>query len=104
MVKVIKPADRDRPASVQSPGMLREAAICGSLTGAEGLWMGVGSNDPGNASLRESLQEICAAKGAFNVRRLWNFMGGKAKREGDGRRIEGIDKRTGAIPCGVTAG
>ncbi len=50
MVKVIKPADRDRPASVQSPGMLREAAICGSLTSAEGLWMGVGSNDPGNAS------------------------------------------------------
>ena len=50
MVKVIKPADRDCPANVQSPGMRREAAISASLTGSEGLWMGVGSNEPGNAS------------------------------------------------------
>lgn len=50
MVKVIKPADRSCPPAVQSPGMRREAAISEAMTGAQGLWMGVGSNEPGNAS------------------------------------------------------
>lgn len=50
MVKVIKPADRSCPPAVQSPGMRREAAISDSMTGSQGLWMGVGSNEPGNAS------------------------------------------------------
>jgi uncharacterized RmlC-like cupin family protein len=50
MVKVIKPAERSCPPAVQSPGMRREAAISEAMTGAQGLWMGVGSNEPGNAS------------------------------------------------------
>lgn len=49
MVKVIRPDDRDLTTS-QTTGMRREAGISGALTGAEGLWMGVGFNEPGQAS------------------------------------------------------
>ena len=49
MVQVIRPADRDQ-GTAQTPGMLREAGVCASTTGAEGIWMGVGSNEPGAAS------------------------------------------------------
>ena len=49
MVVVIKPKDRDA-GTAQTPGMRREAAISNKLTGAEGLWMGVGVNEPGGRS------------------------------------------------------
>lgn len=50
MVKVIRPGDRDCPAAIQTPGMRREAGISAATTGSEGLWMGVGSNEPGATS------------------------------------------------------
>lgn len=46
MVQIIKPGDRDH-ATAQTPGMSREAGVCADLTGAQGLWMGVGHNEPG---------------------------------------------------------
>jgi uncharacterized RmlC-like cupin family protein len=49
MVRVTKPGDRDG-ATTQTPGMRREAAISAGTTGSKGLWMGVGANEPGNAS------------------------------------------------------
>ena len=49
MVLLIGPGDRDH-ATPQTNGMSREAAICASLTGARGLWMGTGTNEPGAAS------------------------------------------------------
>jgi len=49
MVRVIKPGDRDL-STAQTPGMRREAGISGATAGAEGLWMGVAVNDPGQAS------------------------------------------------------
>lgn len=50
MVKVIRPAGRDCPAAVQTPGMRREAGVSAVTTGSEGLWMGVGFNEPGAES------------------------------------------------------
>lgn len=49
MVKVIRPDDRDL-GTVQTPGMRREAGVCGATAGSQGLWMGVAFNDPGQAS------------------------------------------------------
>ena len=49
MVSIIRPAERDE-GTAQTPGMRREAGISGALTGSEGLWMGVGRNEPGGAS------------------------------------------------------
>ena len=49
MVKIIGPNDRDR-GTAQTSGMQREAAISAKLTGAEGLWMGIGKNEPGGVS------------------------------------------------------
>ncbi|MGE5596480.1 MAG: cupin domain-containing protein [Hyphomicrobiales bacterium] len=49
MVKIIRPAERDR-GTAQTPGMVREAAISAGLTGSMGLWMGVGKNEPGACS------------------------------------------------------
>lgn len=49
MVKVIRPDERDSSTS-QTSGMRREAGICGTTAGSEGLWMGVGFNDPGQES------------------------------------------------------
>ena len=46
MVQIIKPGDRDH-TTAQTPGMSREAGVCADLTGAQGLWMGVGHNEPG---------------------------------------------------------
>ena len=46
MVQIIKPGDRDH-STAQTPGMSREAGVCADLTGAQGLWMGVGHNEPG---------------------------------------------------------
>ena len=49
MVNIIRPGERD-PGTAQTTGMRREAGISGALTGSEGLWMGVGRNDPGGCS------------------------------------------------------
>lgn len=49
MVKIIKPADRDR-GTAQTPGMRREAGISAGTSGSAGLWMGTAVNDPGAAS------------------------------------------------------
>lgn len=49
MVRIVRPEERDR-ATAQTPGMTREAAISPATTGSEGLWMGVGRNDPGAVS------------------------------------------------------
>lgn len=49
MVRIIQPNDRDC-GTAQTPGMQREAAISAKLTGAEGLWMGIGRNEAGGAS------------------------------------------------------
>lgn len=49
MVSIIRPAERDA-GTAQTPGMRREAGISGTLTGSEGLWMGVGRNEPGGTS------------------------------------------------------
>ncbi len=49
MVKVIRPNERDC-GTAQTPGMKREAGISAALTGATGLWMGTGVNDPGGVS------------------------------------------------------
>ena len=49
MVSIIRPGERDA-GTAQTTGMRREAGISGTLTGSEGLWMGVGRNDPGGCS------------------------------------------------------
>ena len=49
MVSIIRPGERDA-GTTQTTGMRREAGISGALTGSEGLWMGVGRNDPGGCS------------------------------------------------------
>lgn len=49
MVHVVRPVDRDC-TTAQTSGMRREAGISAALTGAEGLWMGTGTNDPGGVS------------------------------------------------------
>jgi uncharacterized RmlC-like cupin family protein len=49
MVRVIRPAERDR-GTAQTPGMVREAGISASLTGLQGLWMGTAVNSPGQSS------------------------------------------------------
>ncbi len=49
MVSIIRPGERDA-GTAQTTGMRREAGISGALTGSEGLWMGVGRNDPGGCS------------------------------------------------------
>lgn len=49
MVQVVRPGERDH-TTTQTPGMSREAGVCASTTGAEGIWMGLGSNAPGAAS------------------------------------------------------
>ena len=49
MVKIIHPEDRDT-STAQTAGMRREAGICGETTEAQGLWMGVGKNEPSAAS------------------------------------------------------
>ncbi|HEY4669654.1 MAG TPA: cupin domain-containing protein [Tepidiformaceae bacterium] len=49
MVKVTRPDERD-PGTTQTPGMRREAAISGQLSGSEGLWMGIGMNAAGAVS------------------------------------------------------
>ena len=49
MVSVIRPAERDA-GTAQTPGMRREAGVSGALTGSQGLWMGVGRNEPGSAA------------------------------------------------------
>ena len=49
MVTIIRPAERDA-GTAQTPGMRREAAISHALTGSNGLWMGVGKNEPGACS------------------------------------------------------
>lgn len=49
MVKVIRPGERDS-GTAQTPGMHRQAAISAALAGSQGLWMGVGENEPGGAS------------------------------------------------------
>lgn len=49
MVRVIRPNERDS-GTAQTPGMKREAGISAALTGAEGLWMGTGLNEPGACS------------------------------------------------------
>ena len=49
MVKIIHPEDRDS-GTTQTTGMKREAGVARETTNSEGLWMGVGRNDPGLAS------------------------------------------------------
>lgn len=49
MVRIIKPADRDR-STAQTPGMRREAGISAGTASSEGLWMGTAVNDPGAVS------------------------------------------------------
>ena len=49
MVSITRPDERDT-GTAQTPGMRREAGISGALSGSEGLWMGVGRNEPGGAS------------------------------------------------------
>lgn len=48
-MNVIRPRDRDT-GTAQTPGMRREAGISKALTGARGLWMGTGMNEPGGYS------------------------------------------------------
>lgn len=49
MVSIIHPDERDA-GTAQTPGMHREAGISGPLSGSQGLWMGVGRNEPGGCS------------------------------------------------------
>jgi uncharacterized RmlC-like cupin family protein len=49
MVRVIRPSERDLGTTPPS-GMRREGGISSKLTGSEGLWMGVGKNEPGGTS------------------------------------------------------
>ena len=49
MVSITRPDERDT-GTAQTSGMRREAGISGTLSGSEGLWMGVGRNEPGGAS------------------------------------------------------
>jgi len=49
MVRVIRPDERDA-GTAQTPGMRREAGISAGTTGSQGIWMGVGKNEPGAAS------------------------------------------------------
>lgn len=48
MVHIVRPSDRDC-GTAQTPGMVREAGISAALSGARGLWMGIGSNAPREA-------------------------------------------------------
>ena len=71
MVRVIRPDERD-PGTAQTPGMQRMAGISNKLTGSEGLWMGVGKNDPGAVSAvhhhGESESGIYILKGRIRFR------------------------------------
>ncbi|GAB4327762.1 MAG: hypothetical protein Kow0010_11390 [Dehalococcoidia bacterium] len=49
MVQIIRKHERDS-GTAQTPGMRREAGISAKLSGSQGLWMGVGVNEPGQAS------------------------------------------------------
>ncbi len=49
MVTIVRPDERD-VGTAQTPGMRREAGITGALSGSEGLWMGMGRNEPGGSS------------------------------------------------------
>jgi uncharacterized RmlC-like cupin family protein len=71
VVKVTRPDGRD-PGTAQTPGMRREAGISGSLSGSEGLWMGVGTNEAGAVSAvhhhGESESGIYILKGRIRFR------------------------------------
>jgi uncharacterized RmlC-like cupin family protein len=45
-IRVIKPADRDA-GTAQTPGMTRVAGVSASTAGAQGVWMGQFTNEPG---------------------------------------------------------
>jgi uncharacterized RmlC-like cupin family protein len=49
MVRIVKPAERDR-GTAQTPGMQREAGISPATSASEGLWMGFVQNAPGASS------------------------------------------------------
>lgn len=49
MVRIIRPDERD-PGTAQTAGMRREAGISASTAGSQGLWMGLGVNEPGGIS------------------------------------------------------
>jgi uncharacterized RmlC-like cupin family protein len=71
MVKIIHPSERDA-GTAQTPGMRREAGVSATTAGSEGLWMGVGVNDPGACSAvhhhGESESGIYILKGRIRFR------------------------------------